>query len=203
MINLLVSFSSVSSRGGNVEHRGRYAQYISLLLRLFIFNPFYCRHLSSFPTLISLAKLSPSAFSLARGKAFYVSTHVGQSEWCFNNRISLNFLGRNRKFHFSSCLQAVPRVSTSPCRKLNVKNVTSRVVFTLRNSLQEYTQRILRISYVYICARVLVREIKIIRDNEIRRGNEESQIKGYKRITELQSGRFLCKRDFPITSSRL
>lgn len=22
-------------------------------------------------------------------------------EWCFNNRISLNFLGRNRKFRFS------------------------------------------------------------------------------------------------------
>lgn len=42
-------------------------------------------------------------------------------------------------------------------------------------------------------------EIKIVRDNEIHRDNEESQIKKLKknRRTPKYS---LCKRDFPITS---
>lgn len=84
-------------------------------------QPFLLPSPKLFPILMSLAKLSPSAFSLAWEKAFYVPTYVGQSEWCFNNRISLNFLGRNRKFRFSPCLQAVSCVSTSHSRKLNGK----------------------------------------------------------------------------------
>jgi len=109
LINLSVSLLSVFSRGGTVERRGRYTQYISTLLCLFIFNPFYCRHLRPFPPLHHSNELSPSVFPLASREPFYVSAYVGRSEWCFNNRISLNFLGEIENFALPrASLRAVP-----------------------------------------------------------------------------------------------
>lgn len=83
-------------------------------------QPFLLPSPKLFPTLISLAKLSPSAFSLAWENLFMsprMSTRVnGVSiivyHWIFSGEIE-NFL--------PPLLQAVPRISTSRSRKLNGK----------------------------------------------------------------------------------
>lgn len=76
----------------------------------------------AFLTPTSLDELSLSVFPLALREAFYVSAYVGRNEWCFNNRISLNFLGEIENFALPrASLRAVPRFSTSRRRKLNGK----------------------------------------------------------------------------------
>lgn len=73
-------------------------------------QPFLLPSPKAFP-LTSLNELSLSVFPLASREPFYVSAYVGRSEWCFNNRISLNFLGEIENFALPrASLRAVPRL---------------------------------------------------------------------------------------------